>query len=62
MVSFTPRPLYPQEKSLGTNWIEGWVGPIAGLDTVLKRKIPSPRRESNPDYSIVQPVASHYTD
>jgi hypothetical protein len=27
-------------KNPGTNWIEGWVGPRASLDTVTKRKIP----------------------
>jgi hypothetical protein len=32
-----------------THWIGGWMGPRAGLDTVAKRKIPSPCRESNPD-------------
>jgi hypothetical protein len=31
----------------GTHWI-GWVGHRAGLDAVVKRKTPSPRRESNP--------------
>jgi len=25
-----------------------WVGPRAFLDTVVKRKIPNPRRDSNP--------------
>jgi hypothetical protein len=48
----------PKEKDPGTHWIGDWVGPSASLDTVLKRKIPSPRRESNPDNLIVQPVAS----
>jgi hypothetical protein len=38
------------------------VGPRAVLDTVVKRKIPSPRRESNPRTPIVQPVAQRYTD
>jgi hypothetical protein len=38
MVSFTPRPLYPPHRAPGTNWIEGWVGPRAGLDDVEKRK------------------------
>jgi hypothetical protein len=33
------------------------VGPRAGLDTVVKRKTPSRRRESNPDHPIIQPVA-----
>jgi hypothetical protein len=32
------------------------VGPRGILDIVVKRKIPSPRRESNPRTSIVQPV------
>jgi hypothetical protein len=35
----------------------GWVGPRAVLDAVVKRKIPSPRREPNPRTPIVQPLA-----
>jgi hypothetical protein len=61
VVSFTPRPLYPKENAPGTHWIGGWVGPRAILDTVVKRNIPSPRRESNPRTPIVQPVAQRYT-
>jgi hypothetical protein len=38
------------------------VGPKAVLDAVVKRKIPSPRRESNPRTPIVRPVAQRYTD
>jgi hypothetical protein len=38
------------------------VGPRAVLDAVVKRKIPSPRRESKPRTPIVQPVAQRYTD
>jgi hypothetical protein len=57
VVSFTPRPLYPRERDPGTHWIGGWVGPTAVLDAVVKGKIPSPRRESNPRTPIVQPVA-----
>jgi hypothetical protein len=38
------------------------MGPRAGLHTVPKIKIPIPRRESNLDHPIVQPVASRYTD
>jgi hypothetical protein len=34
----------------------------AVLDAVVKRKIPSPRRKSNPRVPIVQPVAQRYTD
>jgi hypothetical protein len=39
----------------------GWVGSRADLDAVVTRKIPSPRRESNPRAPIVQPVAQRYT-
>jgi hypothetical protein len=52
----------PRERSSGTHWIGGWVGPSAVLDAVVKRKIPSPRRESNPRTPIVQSVAQRYTD
>jgi hypothetical protein len=38
------------------------VGPRAILDAVVKRKIPSPRRESNPSTPTVQPVSQRYTD
>jgi hypothetical protein len=37
MVSFTPWPFYHGEGASGTHWI-GWVGPIAGLEDVEKRK------------------------
>jgi hypothetical protein len=62
VVNFTPRLLYPRGRGPGTHWIGGWVGPRAVLDAVVKRKIPSPRRESNPRTPIVQPVAQRYTD
>jgi hypothetical protein len=32
------------------------------LDAVVKRKIPSLRRKSNPRSQIVQPIAQRYTD
>jgi hypothetical protein len=54
---FTPRVRAP-----GAHWIGGWLGPRAVLDAVVKRKIPSPRRESNPRIPIVQPIAQRYTD
>jgi hypothetical protein len=38
------------------------VCPRAVLDAVVKRKIPSHRRELNPRTPIVQPVAQRYTD
>jgi hypothetical protein len=38
----------PRERAPGTHWIRSWMGPRAVLDAVVKRKIPSPRRKSNP--------------
>jgi hypothetical protein len=52
----------PRERAPGTHWIGGWVGFRAVLDAVVKRKIPSSRRESNPRTPIFQPVAQRYTD
>jgi hypothetical protein len=38
------------ERAPGIYWIGGWVGrPRADMDAVVKRKVPSPRRESNPN-------------
>jgi hypothetical protein len=48
-----PAALPPRERAPGTHWIGGWVGPRAVLDAVVKRKIPGPRRESNPRIPIV---------
>jgi len=62
VVSFTPRSLYPRERVPGSHWIGGWVGPRFGLNTaVVKRKIPSSRREANPRTPIVQPAAQRCT-
>jgi hypothetical protein len=49
----------PPGKASETHWIGGCVGPRAVLDAVVKRKIPSPRRESNPGTPIVQPIAQY---
>jgi hypothetical protein len=54
--------LPPRERAPDIHWIGGWVGPRAVLDAVVKRKIPSPRRKSNPKILVVQPVAQRYTD
>jgi len=43
-----PQPLHPQERAPGTHWIIVWVDPRAGMDTVVKRKIPSPCQVLNP--------------
>jgi len=37
-----------KERAPHTHWIGGHVGSRAGLDTVVKRKIPSPCRDSDP--------------
>jgi len=57
MVSFTPRPLCPQKKSPWYPLDRRLGGPRALLDTVVKRKIPSPNWELNPGTPIVQPRA-----
>jgi hypothetical protein len=49
----------PRERASGAHLIGGWVGPRAGPDAVMKRKIPSPSRDSNPQ--IIHPVAERYT-
>jgi len=51
-----------REREPGTHCTGGWVGFRAGLDIVLKRKIPSPCWKSNPNHSIIQPIASCYTE
>jgi hypothetical protein len=63
VVSFATGRFTARERAPGIHWIGVWVGPRAGLDAVVKRKIPSPRLESNPRTPIVQPVAQRcYTD
>jgi hypothetical protein len=41
----------PRETAPCTHWIGGLVGPTAGVDAVVRRKIPSPYRDSNPPSS-----------
>jgi hypothetical protein len=57
-----PGRFIPRERVPGTHWIGGWVGPRAVLDAVVKRKIPSPLRESSPRTPIIQTVAQSYTN
>jgi hypothetical protein len=50
VVSVTPQPRFtPGERTSGTHWIGGWVGPRAGLDARARRKILCPCRGSKPD-------------
>jgi hypothetical protein len=38
----------PRDRTPVTRWIVSWVGARAGLDTISKKKSPSPHRHSNP--------------
>jgi hypothetical protein len=49
VVSFTPQPLYCPWKNSRYPLDRSWVGHRAGLDAVVKRKIPRPCRETNSD-------------
>jgi hypothetical protein len=40
--------LPPEETAPGTHWIGGCLGPRAGPDAMVQRKISCPCRESNP--------------
>jgi hypothetical protein len=51
-----------RKRAPGTHWIGGWVGPRAVLDTVVKRKIPSLHRESNPRTPIVRSLVAIPTE
>jgi hypothetical protein len=42
----------PGERALGTHWIEGWMGPRAGVEAMEKRKISCPCQESKPGRSV----------
>jgi hypothetical protein len=55
------RAFTPGERTPGTHWTGGWVGPRAGLDTEVTGKILCPCRGSNPDRLVVQSVFWHYT-
>jgi hypothetical protein len=57
-----PGRFIPRERAPGIHWIGGRVGPRAVLGAVVKRKIPSPHRESKTRTPIVQPVAQRCTD
>jgi hypothetical protein len=46
-------PSYTKEAA---NWIGGWVGPTASMNTVEKRKI-CPCQQLNSDFSVVKHVA-----
>jgi hypothetical protein len=49
----TPVRFTPKERALGSHWIGGCVGPRAGLDAVVKRKILSEIAKYKRDYRII---------
>jgi hypothetical protein len=44
------------ERATSTHWTGGWVGPRAGLDTVVKRKFPAPAGTRTLDHSAHSPA------
>jgi hypothetical protein len=53
-----PAALYPRERTPGTHWTGGCLGPRSGLDAKTRRKILCLCRGLNPGH----PVHRHYTD
>jgi hypothetical protein len=62
VVSFTPRPLYSQGKSLQYPLDRRLGGPKSRSGHGVEEKNFQPYRDSNPDHLNVHPVASLYTD
>jgi hypothetical protein len=64
VVTITPRPRFaPEERTPGTHWIGGRVGPRAGLDTPARGKIFLPLPGSNIDgpVRLAQTPLQHHT-
>jgi hypothetical protein len=60
MVSITPRPCFtPGERTSGTHWIGGWVGPEPARTQRLEEKSCAFDGDRTP---VVQSVIRHYTD
>jgi hypothetical protein len=57
-----PGRFIPEEIAPGVHWIGGWVEPRAGLYELEERKFFNPTGTRNSNLSVVQPVASRYTD
>jgi hypothetical protein len=51
-----------RERTLETHWTGSWIGPTASVDTVPKKIVTHPCRDSNPDNPIVQLIVSRNTD
>jgi hypothetical protein len=57
-----PVALYPREKTPGTHYTGGWVGPDPVWTQRLEEKSFCLCRGSNLNLLVVQSVARHYTD
>jgi hypothetical protein len=63
VVSVRPRPRFiPGERTPGTLWTGGWVGPELVWTQRLQKKILCLCWGSNPDCPVVQSVVKHYTE
>jgi hypothetical protein len=62
VVSYTPRPLYPQGKSPWYPLDRRLGGPQSRSERGAEERNSQPRRESNPRTPNFQPVAQRYTD
>jgi hypothetical protein len=47
----------PRERATGIHWLGGWVDPRAGLEAVMKGKVPRLYRDSNHRSSSPKPSA-----
>jgi hypothetical protein len=50
--SARPGRFTPRETALGNRWLGGWVGSRAGLDAVVKRKLPGSVGTRNSDHPL----------
>jgi hypothetical protein len=55
-----PARFTPRERTLDTHWIEGWVGPKAGMDAVVKRKFPAPAGTRTSDHRARSSALHHW--
>jgi hypothetical protein len=49
-----------RERAPSIHWIGGWIGPRAGLNAVVKRRILSPSRGSKPHHLARSPTLYHW--
>jgi hypothetical protein len=62
VTNLRPGHFTPRERAPGIHSIGGWVGSRASLDTVSKREILNPRRESNPGCPACSRLATTPTE